>query len=59
MALRFRGLGRRAIIEIAESLASDQTLMAIAGNVSQKMLAHYSYVQGEAKRRAVDVPSEG
>jgi hypothetical protein len=39
---------------IAESKASDQTIMAIAGHVSQKMLAHYSHVRLEAKRTALD-----
>jgi hypothetical protein len=44
-------------IELAESLASDQTIMAIAGHVSAKMLAHYSHVRLEAKRNALEVIS--
>jgi hypothetical protein len=35
-------------------MPSDQTIMAIAGHVSQKMLAHYSHVRLEAKRTALD-----
>jgi hypothetical protein len=34
--------------------ASDQTIMAIAGHMPQKMLAHYSHVRLEAKRTALD-----
>ncbi len=43
-----------AITELAESEASDQTTMSIAGHVSPKMLAHYSHVRLEAKRKALD-----
>jgi hypothetical protein len=32
---------------------SYQTIMAIAGHVSQKMLARYSHVRSEARRQAV------
>ncbi len=52
--LRFHDLKHHAITELAESQASDQTIMAIAGHVSPKMLAHYSHVRLEAKRRALD-----
>jgi hypothetical protein len=52
--LRFHDLRHHAITELAESQASDQTIMAIAGHVSQKMLAHYSHIRLEAKRRALD-----
>jgi integrase len=51
--LRFHDLRHHAITELAESLASDQTIMAIAGNVSPRMLAHYSQVRLEAKRKAL------
>jgi len=33
--------------------------MAIAGHVSQRMLAHYSHVRLEAKRRALDALAVG
>jgi len=51
--LRFHDLRHHAITELAESSASDQTIMSIAGHVSQKMLAHYSHVRLEAKRAAL------
>jgi len=55
--LRFHDLRHHAITELAESLASDQTIMAIAGHVSQEMLQHYSHIRLEAKRRAVEALS--
>ena len=55
--LRFHDLRHHAITELAESEASDQTIMAIAGHVSHRMLAHYSQVRLEAKRRALDALS--
>jgi integrase len=57
--LRFHDLRHHAITELAESQASDQTVMAIAGHVSQKMLAHYSHVRLDAKRHALDVLNNG
>ena len=41
------------ITELAESATSDQTIMAIAGHVSPKMLSHYSHVRLAAKRTAL------
>ena len=52
--LRFHDLRHHAVTELAESQASDQTIMAIAGHVSPKMLAHYSHVRMDAKRKALD-----
>ena len=57
--LRFHDLRHHAITELAESQASDRTVMAIAGHVSQRMLAHYSYVRIEAKRKALDALAVG
>ena len=51
--LRFHDLRHHAITELAESAVSDQTIMSIAGHVSPKMLAHYSHVRLEAKRKAL------
>jgi integrase len=51
--LRFHDLRHHAITELSESQASDQTIMAIAGHVSAKMLARYSHVRTEARRQAV------
>ena len=56
-AFRFHDTRHQAVTELAESPASDQTIMAIAGHVSPKMLAHYSHVRLEAKRRALDARS--
>jgi integrase len=55
--LRFHDLRHHAITELAESHASDSTVMAIAGHVSQKMLQHYSHVRLQAKRTALDALS--
>ena len=55
--LRFHDLRHHAITELAESQASDSTVMAIAGHVSPKMLAHYSHVRLQAKRTALDTLS--
>ena len=57
--LRFHDLRHHAITELAESQASDQTIMSIAGHVSPRMLAHYSHVRMEAKRKALDALSGG
>ena len=42
------------ITELAESGAGDETIMAIAGHVSRQMLARYSHIRMEAKRKALD-----
>jgi integrase len=55
--LRFHDLRHHAITELAESSASDSTIMAIAGHVSREMLEHYSHIRLEAKRRAVEALS--
>jgi Phage integrase family len=55
--LRFHDLRHHAITELAESQTSDSTIMAIAGHVSSKMLAHYSHVRLHAKRAALDALS--
>ncbi len=55
--LRFHDLRHHAITELAESQASDQTIMAIAGHVSPRMLAHYSHVRLDAKRNALEALS--
>jgi integrase len=46
------------ITELAESGAGDQTIMDIAGHVSRQMLARYSHIRTEAKRRALEEVSE-
>jgi integrase len=57
LGFRFHDLRHQAITELAESKASDQTIMGIAGHVSKKMLQHYSHVRLEAKRSALDALS--
>ena len=42
------------ITELAESGAGDQTIMDIAGHVSKQMLARYSHIRMEAKRKALE-----
>ena len=53
-ALRFHDLRHHAITELAESQASDATILAIAGHVSRQMLEHYSHVRLDLKRKALD-----
>jgi integrase len=55
--LRFHDLRHHAITELAESGASEQTIMAIAGHVSRRMLERYSHVRLEAKRAALEALS--
>jgi integrase len=52
--LRFHDLRHHAITGLAESQASDATIMAIAGHVSRQMLEHYSHVRLDLKRKALD-----
>lgn len=57
--LRFHDLRHQAITEMAETGASDATLMAIAGHMSRRMMEHYSHVRMAAKRDALDKLSGG
>jgi hypothetical protein len=57
--LRFHDLRHHAITELAESQANDSIIREIAGHVSPKMLAHYSRVRMETKRKALDALSGG
>ena len=47
-----------AITKLGETLTSDQTIMAIAGHVSRRMLEHYSHIRIEAKRKALEAISQ-
>jgi len=51
--LRFHDLRHHAVTELAESGASEQTILAIAGHVSRRMLERYSHIRLEAKRNAL------
>jgi integrase len=55
---RFHDLRHCAITSLAESGASDSTIMAIAGHVSRRMLERYSHVRMEAKRTAMECLSK-
>jgi integrase len=59
LQLRFHDLRHTCITKLAESQASEQTLMAISGHLSRKMIEHYSHIRMEAKRMAVDAIVEG
>jgi integrase len=52
--IRFHDLRHTCITKLAESQTSEQTLMAIAGHVSRRMIEHYSHIRMEAKRAALD-----
>ncbi len=51
---RFHDLRHTAITNLCESGASEETIMAIAGHVSRKMLSHCAHIRTEAKRKAVE-----
>jgi integrase len=55
--LRFHDLRHHAVTELAESGASEQTILAIAGHVSRRMLERYSHIRLEAKRNALEALS--
>jgi hypothetical protein len=57
--LRFHDLRHHAITELAESQASERTIMAIAGHISSRMLEHYSHIRMDAKRKALEAISRG
>jgi integrase len=50
----FHDLRHTFISRLAESQASDSTVMALAGHVSRAMMERYSHIRLEAKRKAVD-----
>jgi integrase len=54
LQIRFHDLRHTCITKLAESQASEHTLMAIAGHVSRKMIEHYSHIRIQAKRDALD-----
>src|SRR5262249_55233414 len=54
--LRFHDFRHHAMTELAESRASERTIMAIAGHISPRMLEHYSHIRFDAKRKAPRSP---
>ena len=57
VSCRFHDLRHTFISRLAESHASDSTVMALAGHVSRAMMERYSHIRMEAKRKAVDTLS--
>ena len=55
--LRFHDLRHHADTELAESQASDMTILSIAGHVGWKMLEHHSHIRMAAKWSAMDAIS--
>jgi len=54
LQIRFHDLRHCCITKLAESQASEQTIMAIAGHLSRAMVEHYSHIRMAAKREALD-----
>lgn len=52
--LRFHDLRHTAVTALAESGASDETVMSISGHLSRAMMEHYSHIRQAAKRAAVE-----
>ena len=52
-------LRHQAITELAETGASDATMMALAGHMTREMMEHYSHVRMAAKRDALEKLSGG
>jgi len=57
VSCRFHDLRHTFVSRLAESQASDSTVMALAGHVSGAMMERYSHIRMEGKRRAVDTVS--
>jgi integrase len=51
---RIHDLRHTAITKLAESGASDSTVLALAGHLSRAMMEHYSHIRMQAKRQAVE-----
>jgi integrase len=54
LEIRFHDWRHCCITKLAESQASEQTIMAIAGHLSRKMVEHYSHIRMAAKRVALE-----
>jgi integrase len=54
---RFHDCRHHSITRLCEAQANDSIIREIAGHVSPKMLAHYSHVRMDAKRKALDALS--
>lgn len=54
VSCRIHDLRHTALTKLAESGASDSTIMALAGHLSRAMLERYSHIRMNAKRQAVE-----
>jgi integrase len=54
LQIRFHDLRHTCVTKLAEGQASEQTIMAIAGHLSRRMLEHYFHIRMAAKRAALD-----
>ena len=52
--VRWHDLRHTVGTNLAESGATDETIMAIMGHVSRRMLTHYSHIRTEMKRQAME-----
>jgi integrase len=52
---RWHDMRHTFVSKMAESQASDATIMSLAGHVSRKMMERYSHTRAEAKRAAIAV----
>lgn len=51
---RLHDLRHYFLTNLAESEASDSTILALAGHLSRKMLERYSHIRAKAKREAIE-----
>jgi len=54
VSCRIHDLRHTALTKLAESGASDSTILALAGHLSRAMLERYSHIRMNAKRQAVE-----
>jgi integrase len=52
--IRWHDLRHTVGTNLAESGATDETIMALMGHVSRSMLTHYSHIRTEMKRKAME-----
>jgi integrase len=52
---RWHDMRHTFVSRLAESHASDATIMSLAGHLSRKMMERYSHTRAEAKRSAIEI----
>jgi integrase len=55
VSCRWHDLRHSFVSRMAESQASDATIMSLAGHLSRKMMERYSHTRNEAKRQAIAI----